>query len=160
MQHVYAAIGRAVFFAQLFETALIPIFEFFKMQTEPGYLKNTAGRISAGAFKVPVKNIIKALSTTGSISPDLEERLSRYVEDRHLLIHRWVQEHGWPDDNDAEGFVPILELANRVEAEAKQLTRSFAGYMTKFANPEWAAQHADEYKAKIAQLFHQAHIAG
>jgi hypothetical protein len=33
MQEAYAAIGRAVFAAQRFETALVPIFEFFKLQT-------------------------------------------------------------------------------------------------------------------------------
>ena len=160
MQQAYTAIGRAVFFAQIFETALVPIFEGFKMQTDPSYLQKTGGHISAGAFKVPIANIVKALSAAGNIAPDLEARLNAYVEDRHLLIHRWVKEHGWPDQNDAEGFAPIIALASRVENEAKQLTLSFAGYMVKFANPEWAAEHSAEYKENMAQLFHRAHIEG
>jgi hypothetical protein len=160
MQLAYAAIGRAVLAAQIFETALIPIFEFFKMQSEPGYLEKTGGYIPAGSFKVPVKSIVNALAAKGSIAEDLEDRLSKYIDDRNTLIHRWVQEHGWPDDNDEEGFAPIVELAGRVELEAKQLTRSFAGYMVKFANPDWAAQHGDEYKDRMAQLFHRAHIDG
>ena len=43
MEHAYAAIGRAVFAAQLFETAFIPIFEFFTMQTDASYLEKTGG---------------------------------------------------------------------------------------------------------------------
>jgi hypothetical protein len=71
MEHAYSAIGRAVFAAQLFETALIPIFEFFKMQTEPGYLEKTGGYLPAGAFKIPIKNVVKALSAKGNSVPPL-----------------------------------------------------------------------------------------
>ena len=46
MENAYTAIGRAVFYAQIFETALVPIFEFFKMQAEPGYAEKTGGYLS------------------------------------------------------------------------------------------------------------------
>ena len=154
MQQAYTAIGRAVFFAQLFETALIPIFEGFKMQTEPGYLLKTGGYIPAGAFKVPITNIIKVLSAAGNIAPDLEERLTRYAESRHTLVHRWVRDNGWPAEDDVAGFVPIIQLANQVETEAKELTRSFTGYMLNFSSPDRAV----EYKAAMTQLFHRAHV--
>ena len=106
MEHAYAAIGRAVFAAQRLETVLVPIFEFFRMKTEPGYLEKTQGYISAGVFKVPVRRIVTTLSAKGDITPDLEELLSKYIEDRNTLIHRWILKHGWPDDTDANGFVP------------------------------------------------------
>jgi hypothetical protein len=86
MEQAYSAIGRAVFAAQLFETVLIPIFEFFKMQTEPGYIEKTGGYIPVGAFKVPIKNVVKALSSKGSIASDLEERLNLFVEERTSLF--------------------------------------------------------------------------
>jgi hypothetical protein len=158
MEQAYAAIGRAVFSAQLFETALIPIFEFFKMQTEPGYFEKTGGYIPAGAFKVPTKNVVKALSSKGNIASDLEERLNLFVENRHKLIHRWIQENGWPEENDAAGFAPIIEIANRVESEAKELTKLFAGYMLRFAEPERASSSSDAYKARMAEIFHRAHL--
>ena len=158
MEKAYAAIGRAVAFSQIFETALIPIFEMFKMQTEAGYLERTGGHIGAGRFKVPVKNVVKILSAEGDIAPDLEARLNSYVEDRHALIHRWFQEHGWPADNDAPGFAPIVELANRVESEARELSRLFAGYMVSFAAPESAVATGDDYKARMAAIFHRAHM--
>lgn len=160
MEKAYAAIGRAVVFAQIFEAALIPIFEMFKMQTEPKYLEKTGGYIPAGSFKVPVKSVIKTLSSKGNIAPDLETRLNSYVEDRHVLIHRWFQEHGWPTDNDAAGFAPIVELASRVESEARELSRLFAGYMVKFAEPKWAAANGDDYKTRMEAIFHRAHTEG
>jgi hypothetical protein len=158
MEFAYAAIGRAVVAAQMFETALVPIFEFFKIQTEPGYLEETGGRISAGSFKFPVANIVKALADRGNIASDLEARLTNYVEDRNTLIHRWVLQHGWPDANDAAGFDPIVELANRVLREAQQLTQQLAGYVLRFSEPAWLSEHGDEYKERMAQLFHRAHL--
>ena len=158
MEYAYTAIGRAVFAAQLFETALVPIFQFFKMKSEPGYHESTQGHIPDGAFKMPVKAIVNALAEKGSIAPDLEERLSKYAEDRNMLIHRWIQNHGWPDENDAQGFAPIVELANRVESEAKWLSRKFSGYIVKFADPDWAAENPEEYEKRITLLFHRAHI--
>lgn len=154
MEQAYAAIGRAVRAAQVFETILVPIFEFFKMQTEPGYLEKTGGYIPAGAFKVPVRNVIKLLGAKGQIAPDLEVTLDSYVEARHLLIHKWFQEHGWPNDNDTEGFAPVIELASRVERDATALTRLFAGYMAEFGKPEWAAATAEDYRARAAAIFH------
>lgn len=160
MEHAYTAIGRAVFAAQIFETALIPIFEIFKMLAEPGYLKKTQGHLPAGAFKLRITDVIAALKKKGDIAPDLETRLRSYVNDRNLLIHRWVQERGWPADNDPVGFAPIIELANRVEHEAHDLARRFTGYVVKYAEPEWSTAHADEYKARMANVFKQAHIEG
>jgi hypothetical protein len=160
MEHAYAAIGRAVFAAQLFETIFVVCFEAFKMHTEPGYLEKTGGYITAGALKIPIKAIVNNLSTKASIAPDLEQRLTAYTEDRNLLIHRWFQKHGWPADNDADEFAPIVELANRVEMEAKDFARQFADYMVKFAYPELTTSHADEYKARMANIFIRGHLGG
>ena len=158
MEHAYTAIGRAVFAAQLFETALIPIFESFKMHTQLGYLEKTQGFLPAGAFKTSITNVIKALSEKGNIAPDLEVRLLSYINDRNLLIHRWIQERGWPADNDLVGFAPIIELANHVEQEARELARQITRYVVKYADPDWSKEHADEYKARMADVFHRAHI--
>lgn len=80
MEYTYAAIGRTVFAVQLFETVLVPIFEFFKMQSDLQYLEKTGGYIPAGAFRIPVKSVVNTLAASGSIAPNLEERLSKYAE--------------------------------------------------------------------------------
>jgi hypothetical protein len=110
MEFAYAAIGRAVVAAQIFETTLVPIFEFFKIHTKSEYLEETGGYLSAGMFKVPITSIVKTLESDGHIAPDLKARLTDYAEDRHTLIHCWVQQHGWPDDNDLPG-VGLEKLA-------------------------------------------------
>lgn len=158
MNNGYAAIGRAVAFAQIFETALIPIFEFYKMETKPGYLEQSGGVISAGAFKVPIKNIIKVLSKNGDIAPDVEARLATYVEDRHLLVHRWFLTNGWPADNDTAGFAPIIKLANRVEREAMDLTRLFTDYMAQIHLSEEGGADIESYKARMTGIFLRAHL--
>ena len=42
---------------------------------------------------------------------------------------------------------------NRLEREAKQLTRYLVSYVIKWADPDWASAHGDEYKERMAQLF-------
>jgi hypothetical protein len=145
MEKVYAAIGRAVFAAQIFETVFIPAYEFFKMHTKAGYLEKTGGYVQAGALKVPIKSIVKALAEQGNIAADLEDRLTAHVGDRHLLIHRWFQQYGWPADGDHLGFEPIVDLANRVEREAQNLARLFAGYIARLASPEGAHIEPGDY---------------
>lgn len=158
MEYAYTAIGRAVLAAQLFETALVPVFEFFKMQTEPGYLEETGGFVRAGAFRVPVKGIVNELRMRGQLASDLEQRLSAYVDDRNTLVHRWVMERGWPDEGDSAGFLPIVQLAQRVESEANALTLIFVNYILKYASPDQPTQDAQDYRKRIAAMFQRAHL--
>ena len=160
MQAAYASIGRAVMASQALECVVVSIFEFFKLNTEPGYFDRTKGYIPEGAYKQPLKNIVKLLSSKGSIAPDLESRLETYIENRHALVHRLMHLHGWPEDNDAEGFRPIEALASQVEVEAKQLLQSLCGYMVKYAEPGWASANSSDFQARMQQLFHRAHIDG
>lgn len=142
----------------MFETALVPIVEFRRMVTDPVYLEETGGYVRAGQFKVAVTSIVKMLNEQGDIAPDLATRLTKWTEDRHTLIHRWMLEHGWPDDNDHVGWAPIIDLANRVHEEATQLTKLLVNQVLKFADREWVANHQDEYRMKVARLFHEAHL--
>ena len=158
MELAYVAVGRAILAAQLFETALVPIFEMHRIHSEPDRLGKTGGYLAAGAFKVPIASIVRILAEKGTIAPDLETRLKAYVEDRHLLVHRWVQERGIPDDNNPKDFLLLAEFALRVEREARELARIFVGYILKYADPDWSAANQDEYKARMAQMFLRAHV--
>jgi hypothetical protein len=154
MDQAYAAVGRAIVAAQIFETVLVPIFELHRIHTEPGRLDQTRGFLSAGAFKVPVANLIKILRDRGGIAPDLEARLSTYVEDRHLLVHRWVQENPLPDDQDPATLLPLMEHALKVEREANELARIIVGYVLKYGG---SAADPDEFSTKMATMFQAAH---
>jgi hypothetical protein len=139
----------------MFDTVFVCIFEFFKMQTEPGYLEKTGGYVQAGALKVPIMNVVKRLAESGNIAADLEARLTAYVDDRRILIHRWFQQNGRPADDDVEGFAPLIGLANRVEREAWDLARQLAEYMVKLAE---SGADADDYRNRTAEIFRRAHI--
>ena len=158
MDLAYSAIGRAVFAAQAFESVLNPIFEFFKMHTESGYIEKTGGYVSAGAFKIPISKIVRHLSERGTIAPDLEVRLTNYSEARNTLIHRWIQEHGWPSEGDPVGFRPIIELANMVECEAKSLTQLFVDYILQHASSVSKTPDETELKTRVAELFQRVHL--
>ena len=153
MEVAYIAVGKAVLAAQMLETALVPIYEIHRLHTEPARLQETGGFLAAGAFKVPVANIVKALATKGSIAPDLQARLVKYNEDRHLLVHRWVQEQGSPVSADAAYFLRLATHALQVEREALDLARIIVGYVVRYAEPEWAAANMDEFRAKMRNIF-------
>ena len=148
----FAAIGRAVLAAQVFEHTFIPMAnEGLKAFSEPECGERY---ITPEALKQRISVIVKKLDQKKDIAPDLAERLTQYIEDRNTLIHRWIGLHGWPDDNDAEGFRPIIELANRVESEARALTSACARYVVEYGNREWIVGNGD------ARIKHQHRVIG
>jgi hypothetical protein len=158
MENTYAAIGRAVIAAQMFEKVLVPVYEGFKMITDQQYLEKTSGYIPIGAYKSPIKNIVKFLSAKGSIAPDLEARLTRYVDDRNTLVHSLILEIGWPDESDADGIAKVTALAKKVEFEAKYLESSLTGYIVQHVAPLSDSASSVEYKARMADIFHKANL--
>jgi len=152
------AIGKAVIAAQMLETVLIPVFEVFRIHTESGHLEKTGGYITEGAWKVPVRNIVKRLSERGSLAPDFEQRINALMENRHELVHRWFQKNGSTDESAPLGVARLINLATSVEAEALELMRMLAGYMVKYANPEWSASNMAEYRQRMVEIFQRAHL--
>ena len=155
MDTTYIAVGRALLATQILETALVPIYELYRVSTEPDRLAKTQGYLSAGAFKVPTSTIVKMLSDKGSIAADLETRIKAYIDNRHLLVHRWTQEHGVPATE--KDFLLLAMLALKVEMEARELSRILARYVVKHSGPDWAAANLDDYKLKMAGIFLEAH---
>jgi hypothetical protein len=52
----------------------------------------------------------------------------------------------------------LINLATSVEAEALELMRMLAGYMVKYANPEWSASNTSENRQRMAEIFQRAHL--
>ena len=153
--HSFVCVGQAVWLCQVFEASLAPIYEFFKMNVQPGYLQKTGGYVPDAAFKNPLKNIVKELASRAQIDPAIEARLDRYTEARHLLVHRWFIQHGWPDEDSVEDWKALADHANAVGTEAQELGRYFTGYMVQHMEPEKAKQYPDEYAARVSGLFRE-----
>jgi hypothetical protein len=158
VEQAYTAIGRAVASAQRFETILIWIFDLYKMVTDDDYLDQWEGEFPPRAMKQRTSDLLKALKAKGHIAPDLEQRLTDYLDDRHTLIHRWMAEHGWPRRDDIAGFTPIIALAHRVQTEANFLTKAFVRYVDK--QKLEGVEDLEEYAGKIEKLFQRAHLEG
>ncbi|RVU43060.1 hypothetical protein [Rubrivivax rivuli] len=155
MTAAFASVGRAVWLCQVFEASLAPIYEFFKMNVQPGYFQKTGGYVAGGAYKNPLKNIVKELSARGNIDPTVESRLEKYIEDRHLLVHRWFIQNGWPKDESVEAWKALESHATAVGDEAQDLMHYFTGYIVKHAEPGRAQANPDEYSARISSLFRE-----
>jgi hypothetical protein len=100
MKRAYAAIGKAVIFAQILEATIVPLSEIFKMKSDPAYFEKTGGFISEGAFKNATTNIIKELEKRAGIDAGRQERLS----DRHRALH---EEFAWSRRKAVEGTARI-----------------------------------------------------
>jgi hypothetical protein len=154
MEHGYAAIGRAVFAAQRLEVTLASIFEIFKMQTNKGYFEETGGDLEVDRYRrLSVTTVVSELSKKGSISSELDAILRAFAEDRHTLVHRWMLHNGWPDDNEAEQWQPLIVLAGRVYREAMAITHELAAYMVKVGERSQNDAEADAMHKRIAQVF-------
>lgn len=152
-EFMYSAIGRAVMAAQVLETWLVPVFEIYRIHSEPGRLERTGGIISAGSFKVPMSNLIKMLRDREHIDPDLEGKFIKYIEDRHLLVHRWLHDHEYPRRDDPAAYTQLKELAERVEQQATELGKLVLGYVVKYGEPDWAAANPEEYSERMTEIF-------
>jgi hypothetical protein len=156
MEEVFAAVGKAVIAAQVFETALVPVLELYKIHTEPGRLARTKGHIAPGAFKEPIKNIVKFLEARDGLDPELGQRLVAYSENRHTLVHRWLYENGWPSESP-ELQAQLIALASKVEQEAWDLSQAFSNYILRWAEPAWATDNLSEYQSRMQEIFKRAH---
>ena len=151
MDIAFTTIGRAVLAAQRLELALVPIFELYRIHDEPGRLEATGGKLSPGAFKQPIANMLNQLVARSRISPALDSRFRRYVEDRHLLIHRWILEKGFPDEK--QDWADLAKFGLKVEAEANKLTLLLAEYVLRYGDPETSTCTIEEFGTRMSELF-------
>lgn len=152
-QHAFAAVGQAVLSCQLLELAIIPIYEFFKMSTDSEYLKKTGGLFKLTKLKLPLRNLLNELVVKGQISPEIGSKLDLFIEARHKLVHRWVQENGTIEDDDADAWERLASHASQVIVQAEELTRHLTGYLLKYTTPEWVKNNPHEHSFRINGLF-------
>jgi hypothetical protein len=157
MEQAYAAIGQAVIAMQMFEVAFVSTHEGFKMITDPAYLQATSGMIEEGRYKNATANVVKALSQSGQIATELENRLNTLIDRRNELMHRWFLRNGWPanDDNDPASYADVIRLAQWVRSEANAITHIMTGSIVKYAHPD---QNPEAVKMAVTELFHRVHL--
>ena len=151
----FAEVGHAIHVAQSFEMVLAQLFEFFKMQEDKSYALKTGGFVAPGAYKAPLRNLLKRLQERGQVEPTFATRLDQYIEARHVLVHRWVLQNGPAVPDDVAHWEALARHAKSVTVDAEYLMDYLLRYVLKYADPAWAETHPDEYKRRMANLFSQ-----
>lgn len=154
LAQMHEAVGRAVLWAQMFETVFAVCFELIGM-VETG----VSNLIDPKRFKEPTRNLIKKLALTNNIAPEFEGQINDLIEKRHLLVHRWYHENGLPGEGNTEHIARLIQLAHEVEQNSKRISGLLAGYIVHWGrlNP---AQNAmvDAERTRLLALFQRAHL--
>jgi len=154
LAQMHEAVGRAVLWAQVFETVFAVCFELL------GILKSgISSLIDFKRFKTPTRNLIKELSRTNDIAPELESQINDLIEKRHLLVHRWFHENGLPGAEDTADISALIRLAHDVEENSKRISNLLAGYIVRWgrSNPAQSKLAGAEQRRLLA-LFQRAHL--
>jgi len=154
LTQMHEAIGRAVLWAQMFETVFAVCFELLGM-LETG----VSNSIDPKRFKIPTRNLIKALAMANNIAPEFEGQINNLIEKRHLLVHRWYHDNGLPGEGNTEHISRLIQLAHEVEQNSKRISALLAGYIVHWGrlNPAQNVM-ADVERTRLLALFQRAHL--
>ena len=154
ISRMHEAVGRAVLWAQAFETVFAVSFQLLGI-VESG----VSIPFDEKRYKTPTRNLIKELSGANNIAFEFEGQLNALIEQRHLLVHRWFRENGLPGDEDHADISKLIQLAHEVERESKRISGLLAGYVVRWGrlNP---AQDVlvDSERTRLLALFQRAHL--
>ena len=150
-----AETGKAVLVSQNLEKLLLEMLEFRKLHQDFDYAKRTNGALTPESYKLALMNGLKRLRKQGAIHASLDAALVKYIEDRHVLVHRWALQHGFPDHADAGAWQALAAHARSVSAQAAQLFGFFTTYLAEYAMPEVAASDYPTYQARMLSMFNR-----
>ena len=154
--HAIAALaetGKAVLISQNLEKLLLEMLEFRKLHQDFDYAKRTNGALTPESYKLALMNGVKRLRDQRAIHASLNAALVKYIEDRHVLVHRWALQHGFPDYADVHAWEALGLHARSVATQAAQLFGFFTSYLAEYAMPEVAARDYPTYQARMLNMF-------
>jgi len=119
---LYKSIGMATVSSQLFEKIFVLAARFAFKQPDVRTIEDIVPVKMDTAFKQPVKALLNEISESGP-SQELEDRIITLLEKRHRIIHRIVEETGWPGIQATdEERRQIRQLCDDVVEESKLLS--------------------------------------
>ncbi|MEX5590827.1 hypothetical protein, partial [Pseudomonas urmiensis] len=84
------AVGVAVLSSQAFEKMFVLAARHAIKQADVVTIEDVVSISPRRAFKQPVKALLKEISGAAEVS-GLEDRILRYIEERHMVVHRLVE---------------------------------------------------------------------
>lgn len=130
---IYQAVGLATISAQIFEKVFVVIVRFAVKQDDVYSFEGIKSFETAKAFKQATMSLLNEISGSAHIDL-LEDRISQLIDDRHRVVHRLVDEGGWPGLCTDAQRREILELCARVRSESIALNEALTPIMASWVN--------------------------
>ncbi|KTC18430.1 hypothetical protein AO391_03130 [Pseudomonas marginalis ICMP 9505] len=130
---LYQAVGLATIGSQIFEKVFVVAVRFAIKQDNVHSFDQLRTVEAAKAFKQPAKALLDQVSGHAQIE-HLAERILRLIEDRNRVVHRLVDEGGWPGPCTDAQRREILELCTRVRFESVALNEELAPLMANWVS--------------------------
>jgi hypothetical protein len=92
---MYATIGRAVSACQQFEFLFVVCVKLVFRQSQVVAVNDIAP-LDHNSFRPAVTALLNELKSTIAVDMSFESALRDFAERRHVLIHRWFLQYGWP----------------------------------------------------------------
>jgi hypothetical protein len=155
-ENVNASIGKAVLAAQYFEQWLVRAYYHMRIVTEDDFSLTDAQLSDYRLFKNPTKNLIKSLAQCSQIDPEFETRINDLLEQRHVVVHRWLLSNGSPFGLTTEQWDQLATVAETVASEAMELSFLLLGHMGEGLRQQVAGEDPALAKEHMAQMFKSA----
>jgi hypothetical protein len=128
---LYKVIGLATMSSQVFEKVFVLAARFAFKQPNARTIEDVVPVKSTTAFKQPVKALLKEIN--GAVpTQELEDRISALIEKRHRVVHRLVEETGWPGNVAKEQHQHIHQLCTEVISESNFLASVLANLLSEW----------------------------
>jgi hypothetical protein len=147
--------GKAILVSQTLEKLLVELLEFRKLHQSFDYAISTNGAVAPELYKMALMNGVKRLREQGALHITLDAALVKYIEDRHILVHRWAINHGFPSDVDIVAWQLLQAHARSVGDQAARLYGFFVSYLAEYAMPEVAAKDYQTYQHRMLNMFNR-----
>lgn len=147
---MYTAMGRALWFCQCFEEALAYclclLFEIHRDTAE-----EIANRVLADKRRKTLGQLVKEIADKKSplVPESLENRLSRFTEERNWLAHR-IQHQNHTDMYHQDRFEQLLKRLEALKVEAQALSKVFEQFLDNWYREQGVSQ--EELARRMRQI--------
>lgn len=155
-KRLHDAIGKVVYASQMFEFVFTITVRLAIKQRDVHHKKDFQPIIEATGFKTAVANWLKDPLVKAALSEEQAKRIAQWVEYRHLIIHRWFLEEGWPTDKEAQKIEAFINKCRTTEYEAYALSAELCDLLIpwkeKFPEFQDTADHLKIIRTDLRKL--------
>ncbi len=154
---MYASIGHAVGMCQLFEFIFTVCVKLVYKQKDVTSADDLAP-LDSKSFRVAITGLLNELKQVANVHPEFEAKIIAFSDRRHTLIHRWFNQHGWPEQDKDKTI--LTDFARSLGREALDLSTVLGGYVISWMKRFPATRDGAESREQDwAELLAQANLS-